>query len=130
MSMHLQTAESEFSKFLASVSSTHAPLLSPSRFSKRLNWPMRLIAERAHVHRNTVARTPGSPAVQAYLRNVLRVLRVTLEFTDGDINRSLIWFQNCPIAEFGYQTADELVTAGETEAVVNYLESIASGSTG
>jgi hypothetical protein len=105
-------------------------MLSPSRFSKRLQWPVQLIAERAHVHRNTVTRTPGSLSIQAYLRNVLRVIRVSLDLTNGDINKSLIWFQNCPIAEFGFQTADELVAAGETEAVVKYLESISSGSTG
>jgi hypothetical protein len=130
MSTPLRTPESQFTKFLTSVSESRLPLLSPTRFSKRLQWPIQLIAERAHVHRNTVTRTPGSPAVQAYLRNVLRVIRVSLELTDGDINRSLIWFQNCPIAEFGFRTADELVTSGETEAVVKYVESIASGPTG
>jgi hypothetical protein len=130
MSTQLQTPEAQFSKFLASVSETRMPLLSPSRFSKRLQWPIQLIAERAHVHRNTVTRTPGAPAIQAYLRNVLRVIRAALELTSGDVNHALIWFQNSPIAEFGFRTADELVTAGETEAVVKYLESIASGPTG
>ncbi len=129
-SAHVRTPESQFTKFLVSVSEARRPLLSPARFSKRFKWPIQMIAERAHVHRNTVTRMPGSPAVQGYLRNVLRIVRATLELTDGDINKSLIWFQNCPIAEFGYRTADELVAAGETDAVLKYIESIASGPTG
>lgn len=122
--------EAQFTEFLVSVSETSRPLLSPTRFSKRLQWPIQSLADRAHVHRNTVAKTPGAPAIQAYLRNVLKVIRVALELTQGDLNRSLIWFQNSPIAEFEYRTADELVAAGETEAVVKYLESVLAGPTG
>ena len=122
--------EAQFTEFLASVSEASRPLLSPSRFSKRLQWPIQSLADRAHVHRNTVAKTPGAPAIQGYLRNVLKVIRVALDLSQGDLNRSLIWFQNAPIAEFGYRTADELVAAGETEAVVKYLESILSGPVG
>ena len=74
--------------------------------------------------------SPGSPEFQGYLRNVLKVVRVSLDLTNGDLNRSLIWFQNCPIAELDFKTADELVASGETEAVVKYLESISAGPTG
>jgi hypothetical protein len=47
-----------------------------------------------------------------------------------DRDRSIFWFRNTPIAEFAHQTAEQLVAAGKTEAVIAYLQSIASGSTG
>jgi len=47
-----------------------------------------------------------------------------------DRNRSVFWFRNTPIPEFDYRTAEQLVSAAKAEAVVEYVASIASGSTG
>ena len=125
-----ESPESRFTRFLADISERKRPILSPSRFAERMDLNVQSIADRARVHRNTVSRAPESLAVQEYMRNVLRVLREAMDLTGGDINRSIIWFKNHPIADFAYRTADDLVADGKTDAVVNYLQSIRSGATG
>jgi len=129
MSTQFRTVESQFADFLTSVSSVDLPILSPSRFAERMQLTIQSIAERAHVHRNTVNRVPPSPAVQDYMTNAIRVLRVAMDL-NGDLNRSIIWFKTSPIPDYGYRTANDLVTAGKADAVVKYLESIMSGATG
>ena len=47
---------------------TPAPLLSPKRFSQAMHIDLQMLAEQAHVHRNTISRAPGSRGVQEFLR--------------------------------------------------------------
>jgi hypothetical protein len=48
----------------------------------------------------------------------------------GDRDRAIYWYRNTPIPEFRHQTAEHLVSIGRTDAVVSYLQSIESGSSG
>jgi hypothetical protein len=50
--------------------------------------------------------------------------------TGGDLNRTIFWFMNEPIPDFDYQTPDALVRGGKAQVVVDYIESISSGSAG
>jgi len=52
---------------------TPAPALSPKRFSQALHIDLQMLAEQAHVHRNMIARAPGSRGVQGFLREALRI---------------------------------------------------------
>jgi uncharacterized protein (DUF2384 family) len=130
MAVAAVSPEIEFTRFLADVREPNTPYLSPSRFAERLQLNIQTVAERAHVHRNTVTRAPESPAVQAYMREVVKVLRAAMDVNGGDIMHAIVWFKNHPLADFDYRTADELVTEGKTNAVVQYLQSIESGATG
>jgi hypothetical protein len=47
-----------------------------------------------------------------------------------DRDRSIFWFRNMPIPEFGHRTAETLVAEGKIEEVIAHLESIAAGSSG
>jgi hypothetical protein len=70
--------------------------------------------------------SPGQPVITA---DALRVLSAAMGVT-GDRDRATYWYRNTPIPEFQHRTAEHLVSAGKTDAVVAYLLSIESGSTG
>lgn len=84
---------------------------------------------RARVHRNTPTARPHTPQLQKYLQEMLRVLAVATEITD-DAERAVFLLRNEPVRAFGHKTADALVQEGRADAVIAYLESLASGSIG
>ena len=106
-----------------------APLLSPRRFSAALHIDLQTLAEQAHVHRNTLTRTPGSRDVQDFLREALRVIKAATDL-GGDLDRALFWYRNEPLSAFGYRSAERLVSEGRSDDVLRYLASLAAGAAG
>ena len=51
------------------------PLLSPKRFNQAMHIDLQTLAEQAHVHRNTISRSPGCRGIQDSLREALRVIK-------------------------------------------------------
>jgi hypothetical protein len=105
------------------------PVIQPERFAQALNLRLQDLANLAGVHRTTVTETPANARLQAYLREAMRALSAAYEVTQ-DRDRSIFWFRNTPIREFGHRTAERLVAEGKTEAIIRYLTSIAAGSSG
>ncbi len=103
-----------------------ADMIAPRRMAERLRLPMSRLAKLAHLNRNTMAARPGSPAVQAKLGEIARIIARAAELA-GDEGRAIIWFKHQPIAGFG-KTAEELVEEGHAEAVMGTLESMDQGS--
>lgn len=101
--------------------------VSPQRMSRKLRLPLAELAKLAHVHRNTLAQRPESPAVQKSLEPVVRILAAAEELT-GDADRAIIWFRHQPIPGHGGRTALELVEAGHADAVVAHLEDLRDGT--
>ena len=108
---------------------TLAPVLSPKRFSEALNIDLQMLAEQAHVHRNTISRAPGSRGVQDFLREALRIIKAATDLT-GDLNRALFWYRTEPLAVFGYKTAERLASEGRTDDVLRYVSSLEAGAAG
>ena len=108
---------------------TLAPVLSPKRFSQALNIDLQMLAEQAHVHRNTISRAPGSRGVQDFLREALRIIKAATDLT-GDLNRALFWYRTEPLAVFGYKTAERLASEGRTDDVLRYVSSLEAGAAG
>lgn len=108
---------------------TLAPVLSPKRFSQALNIDLQMLAEQAHVHRNTISRAPGSRGVQDYLREALRIIKAATDLT-GDLNKAVFWYRTEPLAEFGYKTAERLASEGRTDDVLRYVSSLEAGAAG
>jgi hypothetical protein len=104
-------------------------IIDPALFAKVLHIHLQELASLARVHHTIVSTMPANPRLQTYLCEALRALSSAFEVTH-DRNRSVFWFRNTPIPEFGYSTAEELVATGKTDAVVAYVTSISSGSTG
>jgi hypothetical protein len=105
------------------------PVIQPERFADALNLRVQDLAKLAGVHRTTVTETPANARLQAFLREALRALSAAYEVTQ-DRDRAIFWFRNMPIPEFGHRTAETIVADGKTDAVIAYLTSIASGSSG
>jgi hypothetical protein len=105
------------------------PLLSPKRFCQALHIDLQTLAEQAHVHRNTASRSPGSPVVQDFLRQALRVIKAAT-YISGDLHKALFWYRNEPLSVFDYKTAERLVCDGRTDALVKYVVSLEAGAAG
>jgi hypothetical protein len=106
-----------------------APVLSPKRFSQALNIDLQMLAEQAHVHRNTISRAPGSRGVQDFLREALRIIKAATDLT-GDLSKALFWYRTEPLAVFGYKTAERLASEGRTDDVLRYVSSLEAGAAG
>lgn len=100
-------------------------MIAPRRMAERLRLPMARLARLAHVNRNTMAAKPESPAVQAKLGEIARIIARAADLA-GDEGRAIIWFRHQPIDGFG-KTAEQLVEEGQGEAVMWTLESMEQG---
>jgi hypothetical protein len=103
--------------------------LSPRRFTRIIGIDLQTLAAQAHVHRNTLARSPASEGVQRFLREAMRVIRAATDIS-GDVSRSAFWYRNEPLAPFGYKTAETLVSEGRTDDVLRYVMSLEAGAAG
>jgi uncharacterized protein (DUF2384 family) len=101
--------------------------VSPQRLGERLRLPLADLARVAGVHRNTLARSPESPAVQARLEPVVRILAAAEELA-GDADRAVFWFRHQPLPGHDGRTALDLVREGEGAAVLTYLEELRDGA--
>lgn len=100
-------------------------MIAPRRMAERLRLPMAQLARLAQVNRNTMATKPGSPAVQAKLGEIARIIARAADLT-GDEDKAIIWFRHQPLPGFG-KTAEELVEQGGAALVLEDLERIAEG---
>jgi uncharacterized protein (DUF2384 family) len=115
------------SLFLNDVTDGSSGLLIPERISSSLHMSLARLAQVAKVHRNTLQRHPESPAVQAKLGEVARVVAAASDLL-GDTERAVLWFRHQPLAGFDGRTAEELVADGHTDAVLTHLELLRDGT--
>lgn len=118
-----------YDEFVESLREGGAPVLSPKRFSQALRIDLTTLAEQAHVHRNTIARAPGSRDVQDFLRAALRVIKAASDLR-GNVQEALFWYRNEPLSGFSYRTAERLVSEGRTDDVLRYVSSLEAGAAG
>lgn len=104
-------------------------VLEPTRVAAALELQMQELAALAGVHRATVREAPSNVRLQTFMREALRVIALATDIS-GDQAKAIFWFRNEPLRDFGYVTAEKLVSSGEVEAVVSYLQSIEAGSSG
>jgi hypothetical protein len=114
--------------FLRESDST-APMRSPRRFSEALSIDLQTLADQAGVHRNTVARSPGTRAVQELMREALRVIRAASDL-NGSVHDALFWYRNEPLGSFGYMSAERLVAELRTDDLLRYIVSLEVGAAG
>ncbi len=100
-------------------------MIAPRRMAARLRVPLTQLSRLAHVNRNTLTAKAGSPAVQARLGGIARIIAKAAELS-GDEGRAIIWFRHQPIPGFG-STAEELVEDGHAELVIEHLERMEAG---
>jgi uncharacterized protein (DUF2384 family) len=101
--------------------------ISPEKVAATLHVSLAEVARLADVHRNTLARAPTSPKVQERLGEVVRILAEAADLLGGDIGKAALWFCHQPLAGFDGRTAEELITAGESAAVLTHLAMLRDG---
>ena len=100
-------------------------LIAPKRLADRLRLPMTQLSRLAHLNRNTMTAKPNSPAVQAKLGEIARIIARAADLA-GDEGKAIIWFKHQPLPGFG-KTAEQLVEAGHAAAVIEDLDRMAAG---
>lgn len=118
-----------FDTFLETLREPSRPMLSPARMASALHLGVNELAGLARVHRNTVTGNPESAQLQGAMRDIVKVLAAAYRVNE-DRERTVFWFINHPIAEFGYQTPADLLRDGKAEAVIKYLATLEGGATG
>lgn len=101
--------------------------IEPKKLGDMLHMTQAEIAELAGVHRTTLARNPSSPEVQAKLGPIATILSRASDM-GGGLAKAVIWFRHQPIAAFGYKRAIDIVEAGESEAVLRWLDALEDGA--
>jgi hypothetical protein len=123
------SAQQDFIGFSAEFRAPGQAVIEPGRFAEALQLQVQELARLAGVHRATVSEAPANARLQSYMREALQVLSAAYELAQ-DRERALYWFRNAPIREFDHRTAEQLVAEHRTQALLSYLASIGSGSTG
>lgn len=100
--------------------------VSPRRLSEALRIRVGELSRITHLHRNTLARSPGSPKVQDKLGEIAHIVALAAELT-GDTARAVVWFRHQPLAGFDDKTAEQLVEDGQARAVLKHLEMLRDG---
>lgn len=90
--------------------------------AERLRLPLTRLAQ---INRNTMDAKPGSPAVQARLGEIARIITRTAELS-GDEGRAIIWSQHQPLPSFG-KTPEQLVEEGHAALVLRDLDRMVEG---
>ncbi|PYE86968.1 hypothetical protein [Phyllobacterium leguminum] len=116
------------SGFVDSLQEPRTPYISPQRLSKALGVNVTNLAELTGVHRNTL-RNPSSERLQGRMREMVKVISAATELT-GDLDKTIYWYRNEPIADYGHRTAAELVAEGHVEAVLAYIRDLENGARG
>ncbi len=111
------------------LQATGQTIIDVERFRARFALSKQTLASLAGVHRTTVTDAPNNEKLQRLMREALRVMSAASAIT-SDATRAIYWMRNTPIPEFDHRMAFDLIAAGKTEAVLKYLRSIESGSTG
>jgi hypothetical protein len=106
-----------------------APVISPRLYVAALQLDLQTLAEQAKVHRNTVSRSPGTEAVQRFLRDAVRVIKAAADLS-CDLNKALFWYRNHPLQPFRYKTAEQVVADVKADAVVRYISMLEAGAAG
>lgn len=114
------------SPFLAEVTEPQKGVISPQRMSSVLHMPLARLSQITKLHRNTLTRNPESPEVQQRLGEVARIITQAADLI-GDWQRAIIWFRYQPLSGFDNKTAEELVAAGQVEAVLEHLAMLSDG---
>ena len=100
-------------------------LIAPRRLAARLHLPLTKLSKLARVNRNTMSARPESPAVQAKLGQIARIITRAAEMA-GDEGRAVYWFRHGVIGGWGI-TAEALVEQGLADEVWEALDRMDAG---
>jgi hypothetical protein len=104
--------------------------LSPTKFIEMMGLDLDAFATNAHVHRDTITRSPAAKSIQSFIHTNLQVLAAVMDVSEDGLHAAIFWYRNEPLAVFGHKTAEKLVTEGRAANVVDLLASYQAGFVG
>jgi hypothetical protein len=104
--------------------------LSPTKFIEMMGLDLDAFATNAHVHRDTITRSPTAQNIQSHIRATLQVLAAVMTTSGGDLQPAIFWYRNESLAAFDHKTAEALVAEGRAADVLDLLASYQAGFVG
>jgi uncharacterized protein (DUF2384 family) len=101
--------------------------IDPQAMADTLHISLAELARISGVHRNTLTRTPASPAAQERLGAIARILTEAAALLGGDNRKAIVWFRHQPIASLGGDTAEDIVARGQATLVREHLKDLRDG---
>lgn len=127
------SAPATFERFVvdlkASARTGGQPIINPQLFASALGMNIQTLAGRAHVHRATITHPCRDDPLQVFLRDAMRILGAAAEINDN-LPDVLFWFRNEPVPPFDYQCPEQLVSAGRTDDLLRFVQSLKTGGLG
>ena len=112
--------------FVPDFAEPKSAALSPRRMASSLHLGIAELATLVGATRATLSRLPVTPAAERALSPLAGVLAMAAEMA-GSIDRAALWFKHQPLPGWGGKTARDLVAAGRTQDVLDYLEASRAG---
>lgn len=102
--------------------------ISPAAVAERLRVTRLELACSLGLSRDAVSKTARAEArrTQSRLRDMIEIINRVLPWSGSEL-AAYAWYRSQPLPSFGDRTAEDLVVAGEGEAVKRYLARIAAG---
>jgi hypothetical protein len=102
--------------------------VAPDGLSHELRITKGELANASGLSREAVSKTSrlNGRATQARLRDIVEIINRVLPWV-GSAPQAFAWYRAQPLPSFGDRTAEDLVKAGQAEAVKAYLSRIAVG---
>ncbi|MCY1279189.1 hypothetical protein D9M68_543290 [compost metagenome] len=111
---------------------TKGTTFSVERYAEALGLsPIEFAAQLTAYRRSQpdAAVTPEAEAAQRFITDALRVV-LTVTESGVAIERAIAWFRQDPLPTFEGRTAEQLVSQGQVEQVLQFLTSWQAGSQG
>lgn len=108
----------------------NAPAFQPRAVAEALGLEYQELARIARVHRDTVRNSPANPQLQRTLSDIVRVLMAATDVAGGDVTRAIQWFRTEPLRVFRYRMPIDVIADGETERLLDWMESLRAGALG
>lgn len=103
--------------------------ISPTRFARIFNFDLQTLALASQVPVDKLWSTPHDKRIQRYLSDCLQITQAAANVADN-VEKALFWVKNAPIPSLDYKTGHALASAGRTNDVLRYIESLEAGFCG
>lgn len=113
-------------RFVESVMAPKQTGIDPQRLSRQLKVNVTTLAGIAGVHRNSIQRNPYSDQTQEKLGMIVKIVARASSLL-GDDRKAVAWFRYQPLMGFDGKTAEDLVSAGQADAVQRHLDTLEHG---
>lgn len=126
----MTTAVRDFSALLDAWQVPNAPAFQTRAVADTLGLEYQELARIARVHRDTVRNSPANPQLQRVMGDIARVLSAATDIAGGDVARAIQWFRTEPLRVFRYRMPIDVIADGETDALLDWMESLRAGAVG